>query len=100
MLSGAIARDPGAGAATLVRAPTLLGESALVTETTRRATATAREPPSALRISRALFHRVLAEYPDSAARLHGILTERLVGLADALEGLRSRAMSQTQESTT
>ena len=90
VLSGAVALDTGIGPATLVRAPTLIGESALVTETTRGATATAREPSSVLRITRALFHRVLAEYPESAARLHAILTHRLVGLADELETIRTR----------
>lgn len=98
VLSGAVALDAGAGAATMIRAPMLIGESALVTETTRGATATAREPSSVLRITRALFHRVLAEYPESAARLHHILTWRLVGLADELEGLRARDLSEPRES--
>ena len=96
VLSGAVALDAGSGEETLVRAPTLIGESALVTETTRGATATAREPSSVLRITRTLFHRVLAEYPESAARLHAILTQRLVGLTDELEMLRARA--NTEES--
>ena len=69
-----------------------------MTETTRGATATAREPSSVLRITRALFHRVLAEYPESAARLHAILTQRLVGLSGELEAMRAHEMQEPQES--
>jgi len=92
VLSGAVALQTGTGEATIVRAPTLIGESALVTETTRGATATAREPSSVLRITRALFHRVLAEFPDSATRLHDSLRERLIALTEELEGVRAAGM--------
>ena len=88
VLSGAIALQTATGVETIVRAPTLIGESALVTETTRGATATAREPSSVLKVTRTLFHRVLDEFPDSAARLFQILLERLHGLTDELESLR------------
>lgn len=88
VLSGAIALQAEGGEETVVRAPTLIGESALITDTTRAATATATEPSSVLKVSRALFHRVLDEFPDSAARLFQTLHERLHGLTDELEALR------------
>ena len=88
VLSGAIALQAETGPETVMRAPTLIGESALITETTRGATATAREPSSVLKITRALFHRVLAEFPDSASRLFQIMIERLHGLNHELETLR------------
>lgn len=48
----------------------LIGEIALIIETPRPATATARDPVTVLRIPRALFRRVLAEFPDAAHRIH------------------------------
>ena len=62
VLSGLIGLA-AAGAETLVRPPALLGELALVAETRRPATATAREPTSVLKVSRTLYRRILAEYP-------------------------------------
>jgi len=55
---------------------TLLGELALLTETLRPATATAREPSSVIRISRNLFLKVLEGYPDAAKRLRDTLSMR------------------------
>lgn len=81
VLSGSIALDasddPGSGAARIVRAPGMIGETALLTQTVRPATAIAREPASVLRISRPLFHRVLGEFPASAAALRHSLGARL-----------------------
>jgi CRP-like cAMP-binding protein len=55
---------------------TLLGELALITETTRPATATAREPSTVLRIPRGLFLKMLDGYPSAAAKLRDILATR------------------------
>lgn len=87
VLSGSIALEAD-GPATIARAPMLLGDTALITETRRPATALAREPSSVLKISRALFHRVLTEYPDSAARLRRTLADRLDVLGQDLDMLR------------
>jgi CRP-like cAMP-binding protein len=87
VLSGSIALETG-GPATIVRAPMLLGDAALITETSRPATALAREPSSVLKISRTLFHRVLTEYPDSAVRLRRTLANRLDALSQDLDMLR------------
>jgi CRP-like cAMP-binding protein len=55
----------------------LLGEIALIVETLRPATATAREPSTVLRIPRALFRRVLAEFPEAAQRIHEDFREKM-----------------------
>jgi len=48
---------------------TLLGELALLTETTRPVTATAIEPSTVIRIPRTLFLKMLEGYPEAAVRL-------------------------------
>jgi CRP-like cAMP-binding protein len=48
---------------------TLLGELALLTETTRPVTATALEPSTVIRIARSLFLKMLEGYPEAAVRL-------------------------------
>ena len=55
---------------------TLLGESALLAETTRPATATARESSRVMRISRSMFLRMLDGYPDAAQRLRQLIAAR------------------------
>jgi CRP-like cAMP-binding protein len=55
---------------------TLLGESALLAETRRPATATAREDSTVLRISRAMFIKMLESYPDAAQRLREHIASR------------------------
>jgi CRP-like cAMP-binding protein len=54
----------------------LLGELALITETTRPATATALEPSTVLRIPRGLFLKMLDGYPAAAEKLRDILATR------------------------
>ncbi len=55
---------------------TLLGEFALLTETTRPVTATAREPSTVIRIPRTLFLKMLEGYPDAALRLRESMLTR------------------------
>lgn len=55
----------------------LLGEMALFIETTRPNTAVARERSEVIRIRRALFKRMLQEYPDIARALQATLANRL-----------------------
>jgi CRP-like cAMP-binding protein len=59
-----------------VGAGTLLGELALITETIRRVTATAREPSTVMRIPRSLFLKMLEGYPDAAQRLREDILRR------------------------
>ncbi|WP_374308647.1 cyclic nucleotide-binding domain-containing protein [Methylocella sp.] len=92
ILSGSIALDSaGDGAASrILRPPALIGEIALLTTTTRPATAIAREPSSVLRITQPMFRRVLSEYPESAERLRQALASRLDGFIAELERIWSR----------
>jgi CRP-like cAMP-binding protein len=55
---------------------TLLGELALLVETRRPATATAREHSTVIRIARSLFLKMLEGYPDAAVQLHAQMTAR------------------------
>ncbi len=72
----------------------LLGEMALFVETTRPNSAIARERSEVIRIRRALFKRMLLEYPEIAQALQVKLgdrlratTGRMAGVADKLEEL-------------
>ncbi len=55
---------------------TLLGELAMLTDTTRPVTATALEPSTVLRIPRTLFLKMLEGYPEAAGRLRDLLATR------------------------
>jgi CRP-like cAMP-binding protein len=74
---------------------TLLGEFALIAQTKRPATATAREPSTVIRISRSLFLKMLEGYPEAAH----ILREQIVARAQqSLEEIRDvRAMLDASE---
>jgi CRP-like cAMP-binding protein len=54
----------------------LLGELALLTETTRPVTATAAEPSTVMRVPRSLFLKMLEGFPDSARRLRDYISSR------------------------
>jgi CRP-like cAMP-binding protein len=54
----------------------LLGELALLTETTRPVTATAAEPSTVIRVPRGLFLKMLEGFPDSARRLRDYISSR------------------------
>ncbi len=68
---------------------TLLGESALLAETKRPATATAREDSIVLRISRAMFVKMLESYPDAAQRLRELIASRADQWAREIENVRA-----------
>jgi CRP-like cAMP-binding protein len=74
---------------------TLLGELALIAETKRPATATAREPSTVIRISRSLFLKMLEGYPEAAQ----ILRQQIAGRAQQsiIEMRDVRAMLDTSE---
>jgi len=78
------------GEAELIAGPaTLFGESALLAETLRPATATAREDSTVLRISRALFLKMLEGYPDAAQRLREVIAARTDQWAQDIEHVRA-----------
>jgi CRP-like cAMP-binding protein len=68
---------------------TLLGESALLAETRRPATATARERSQVMRISRAMFLKMLEGFPDAAVRLREVFVSRTDQWAREIENVRS-----------
>jgi CRP-like cAMP-binding protein len=68
---------PAGEAGEIVAGPgTLLGELALIAETKRPATATAREPSTVIRISRSLFLKMLEGYPEAAYILRDQIVAR------------------------
>ena len=71
----------------IVRAPALVGELSMITQTDFTGSVVAREPSTILRISRPVFHRVLAEYPKSAQAVRQALLDRLKTLGRELEPL-------------
>jgi CRP-like cAMP-binding protein len=95
VLTGSVAVDPsGLGAATarIVRPPALIGETALLLQTRRPATAIAREPTNVMLISRQLFLRVLGEFPGSAEKLRQVLGTRLREFTFELAAVRRNRM--------
>lgn len=62
-------------------APSLLGELALLADTERPATATTATPSTVRHITRALFHRVLAESPGGAEKIRAMLAARIADYA-------------------
>jgi CRP-like cAMP-binding protein len=68
---------------------TLLGETALLTETRRPATARAREDSTVLRISRSMFLRMLEGFPDAAERLRELFMSRTDQWAREIENVRA-----------
>jgi CRP-like cAMP-binding protein len=70
------------GEAIVARRGTLLGEFALLKETTRPVTAVAAEPARVLRIARTLFLKMLEGYPDAAHRLRRHMASRATRTAE------------------
>src|SRR5262245_27151776 len=66
----------------------LLGELALLTETVRPVTATAKEPSTVLRIPRTLFLKMLEGYPDAAKNLRDIIATRTDQSTNEVYGVR------------
>lgn len=67
----------GAIAPSVAGPGTLIGELALLTETTRPVAAIAREPSSVVRLPRQLFLKMLEGYPDAALRMRDALAHRV-----------------------
>jgi CRP-like cAMP-binding protein len=69
-------QQPNGGDSIVVGRGTLIGELALLVETIRPVTATAKEPSTVLRIPRTLFLKMLEGYPDAAKKLRDIIATR------------------------
>ena len=72
------------------RSGTLIGQTALLVRSGRRANAIAREPSAVMRISPTLMRRVLEEFPASAAAIRAAIVKDLVALSEGLAGVRRR----------
>jgi CRP-like cAMP-binding protein len=73
----------------------LLGESALLVESRRLETATAREESIVLRISRAMFLKMLESNPEAAQRLREMFAARAEQSARDMEKIRERLAGGT-----
>ena len=90
VLSGAI--DLAArGAERRVESGALIGETALMTNVSRRASARAAEDSVALRIPGEVFRRVLSEFPQAAAKVRAAVSARTRDFLERLEEVRARA---------
>ncbi|AMN38681.1 cyclic nucleotide-binding domain-containing protein [Rhodoplanes sp. Z2-YC6860] len=74
---------------TVVGPGMLLGELALIAETKRPATATAREPSTVIRISRSLFLKMLEGYPEAANILRDQISARARSALAEMTDIRS-----------
>ncbi len=102
VITGALALeadDAGGPAAHIVQPGELIGELALIAPIERPVTAMAREPTTALRIPRTLFHRVLKEYPEAAGILQKMMAERLETFGRDLDGVRQRFLEDEDPSS-
>lgn len=68
----------------------LLGDIALITESTRPTTAIAETDCTVLRLNRQQFRRILDEWPDLARLVHDRLSASLVGMIERLGAVRAR----------
>lgn len=73
--------------AKIIQSPGLVGELAMISQTEQSGSIIAREPTTLLRVSRAMFHRVLNEYPRSAEAVRRMVGERLTSLSSQLASL-------------
>ncbi len=83
------AHESEGGKSVTVGPGTLLGELALLTDTTRPVTATAVEPSTVMRIPRSLFLKMLEGYPDAATRLRDIIARRTAESARDIANVRA-----------
>ena len=68
---------PGSVQPSAVGVGVLIGELALITETTRSTTVTAREPSTVIRIPRSVFLKMLEADPAAARRLRNSIAARV-----------------------
>lgn len=68
----------------------ILGEMALIAQTTRLTGAVADVETEVIRISRSIFRRILEEYPKVAAALHAHISRNLIELIGQIEQVAPR----------
>jgi CRP-like cAMP-binding protein len=94
--SGAVALDAdddGSPDAFIADPGSLIGQAALFTRIERRATATAREPSTVIRVTPSLMRRVLQEFPSAAAAMQDALAEELGRLMEGLDQVRQQLLA-------
>jgi CRP-like cAMP-binding protein len=79
---------PGSVQPSTVGAGVLIGELALITETKRSTTATAREPSTVIRIPRSVFLKMLEADPAAARRLRNSIAAKVNDTARELTRVR------------
>jgi CRP-like cAMP-binding protein len=84
------ARDKALDEPTLVREGTLIGESALIVDTERPASAIAAEPSTLLKIPRGVFMRMLESDVEAAASLREMIARRIDSALDDLDTVLPR----------
>ncbi|MEH3118443.1 MAG: Crp/Fnr family transcriptional regulator [Methylorubrum populi] len=92
VMSGTIALDArraGEAPVTVSRSG-VIGRNALFRPVERPADARATEPAEVMRVTPSVMSRVLREFPDAAAAIHGGMAEELLGLVRGLTGVRDR----------
>ena len=91
VLKGSLAifdtRDALGEPSKVVYSPGLVGELAMIAETEAAGSIISREPTTLLRVPRAVFHRILSEYPRSADAVRRMVSERLSSLSSQLTPL-------------
>ncbi len=93
------AHDKALDEPTIVREGTLIGESALVVETERPATAIAAEPTTLFKISRGVFMRMLESDVDAAIGLREMIARRVSAALDDLDTVLPRFEQQVPATT-
>ncbi|ERM02232.1 cAMP-dependent protein kinase [Brucella intermedia 229E] len=68
----------------------MIGEMALIAQTSRLTGAVAEAETEVIRISRAIFRRILEEYPEAAAALHSHISRNLLELIGEIEKVAPR----------
>lgn len=68
----------------------IIGEMAMLTESKRLTGAIAKTDCEVIRINRSLFHRMLTEYPETAADIHHDISARLKEFLDKIGTLERR----------
>ena len=68
----------------------VLDEMALIVHSRRQNGAHAEEDSEVIRLNRALFRRILEEYPDVALQLHDRIAARFASMASRIARLKSR----------
>jgi CRP-like cAMP-binding protein len=79
---------------TIVRSGTLIGESALIVETERPASAVAAEPSTLFKISRGMFMRMLETDVEAASGLREMIARRVNAALDGLDTVLPRFEQQ------